>query len=79
MVGGGAKGVEAQGLLYRATDASLAKFDYVAPVLTANRTVGFGKNGGFFDSAFPPGGVCASAACCACVKLYPSTTRAVSL
>ena len=49
VVGGGIQGKEAQGLLYRAENASLTKFHYVTAVLTRNRTVGFGKNDGFFD------------------------------
>lgn len=49
VVGGGIQGKEAQGHLYRAEDASLTKFNYVTAILTRNRTVGFGKNNGFFD------------------------------
>jgi sucrose-6-phosphate hydrolase SacC (GH32 family) len=49
VMGGGQRGAEAQGLLYRAANASLMRWDFVTQVLTANRTTGFGKNEGFFD------------------------------
>ena len=49
VMGGGQRGAEAQGLLYRALNASLLHWDFVTQVLTANRTVGFGRNEGFFD------------------------------
>lgn len=41
--------MEAQGLLYRATSASLERFEFVTAMLSANTTLGIGKNNGFFD------------------------------
>jgi hypothetical protein len=49
IVGASVAGVAGHGVLYRARDASLTQFDYVKSIIVENRTVGFGRNAGFFD------------------------------
>ena len=54
VVGGGEKGKQGHGLLFKAKDATLEHFEFVSSILTDNRTVGFGANKGFFDSECDP-------------------------